>query len=115
MIALDWAPALGRPFELLAASFGTSVVLYKVLPAAESQDGKLGQLEVSVASELQHPDEVWKLQFNMLGNTLGCSLDGRPEIWFWMPPLTGGPWTAVSRILGAEQQQAVDAEGEMLD
>lgn len=85
------------------------VVMYKALPT----DGPDG-LDLAVVCELQHPEPVWKLEFNMLGNTLACSLDGRPEIWFWVPPLTDGPWNVVSRIVGAEQQ-AADAGGGMLD
>eukprot|EP00878_Enallax_costatus_P007761 GHUV01008124.1.p1 GENE.GHUV01008124.1~~GHUV01008124.1.p1 ORF type:complete len:358 (+),score=91.47 GHUV01008124.1:323-1396(+) len=110
LLAINWAPALGRPFELLAASYGTTVVLYKALPAADGAHG----LDVAVMGELQHPEPVWKLEFNMLGNMLACSLDRRPEIWFWVPPLTDGPWRVVSRIVGTEQQ-AVDVGGEMLD
>lgn len=113
MVAVDWAPPLGRPFELLAASYGKTVVLFKVLPAAATADGQPRQLEVSVVCELQHPEAVWKLEFNMLANTLGCSLDVRPEIWFWVPPLTDGPWYVASRIAGAAQQP-VEADGGML-
>jgi hypothetical protein len=43
---------------------------------------------------------VWKLEFNLLGNTLGCSLDGVPEIWFWMSQMSAGPapvWQVVSK------------------
>lgn len=90
------------------------MVLYKVLATAGAVGGQLGQLETTVVCELQHPDKVWKLEFNMLANTLGCSLDGRPEVWFWVPPLNDGPWYVASRITGAEQQ-ASEADGEMLD
>jgi hypothetical protein len=53
-----------------------------------------------VVAELEHPVPVWKLEFNLLGNTLGCSLDGVPEIWFWMSRMSTEPapaWQVVSK------------------
>lgn len=110
-LSVHWAPALGRPFELIAASFGSTVVLYKVQQARSSnstaaydQQRQLGQLEVVQLQKLAHPAPVWKLEFSMIGSTMACSLDGRPEVWLWMP-LLDGVWTAVSKIVGQDQQQ----------
>lgn len=119
---------LGRPYELIAASFGATVVLYKVQQARSSngtaaaaleRPRQLEQLEVVELQVLSHPVPVWKLQFSMVGTTLACSLDGRPEVWLWMPMLDGR-WTAVSKV-GAQQQQQQgsrlggDADSAMVD
>lgn len=108
---MHWAPALGRPYELIAASFGSSVTLFKVVQQTQAVNGsnasatleqappQLGRLEVVQLQKLAHPAPVWKLGFSGMGTTLACSLDGRPEVWLWMP-LMDGAWAAVSRIGG---------------
>ncbi|KAF8062038.1 seh1l [Scenedesmus sp. PABB004] len=102
--ALHWAPALGRPSELLAAAFGALAVIYRLAPAGGdalgAAHGELGSLAAGVVCGCEHPAPVWQLEFNPMGNTLACSLDGAPEVWFWMPPLVEGPWSAVSKITG---------------
>jgi hypothetical protein len=122
-VSAHWAPALGRPYELIAASFGKAVVLYKVQqasgskpPAGLEQQRQLGQLEVVSMQQLSHPEPVWKLEFNMMGTTLACSLDGRPEVWLWMP-LMDGTWAAVSKIGGQQRQGSIRAadDGVMVD
>jgi hypothetical protein len=114
--ALHWAPALGRPREMLAASFGTTAAIYSLSPAASPNDSagagqqqqqpdqqqpQLLGLRAEVIAELEHPVAVWKLEFNLLGNTLGCSLDGVPEIWFWMSRMSAEHeepvWQVVSK------------------
>lgn len=125
VLSVHWAPALGRPFEVIAASFGSTVVLYKVQQARSSspsagleQQRQLGQLEVVPLQQLSHPMPVWKLEFSMMGNTLACSLDGRPEVWLWMPMMDGA-WAAVSKIESQQQDsssgRAVVDEGLMVD
>jgi hypothetical protein len=105
---MHWAPALARPQELLAASFGTTVSLYSISPAAARDSAGLQQLEqqqlqglqAEIVAELKHPMPVWKLEFNMMGNTLACSLDGVPEVWFWMLTLAREEermWRVVSK------------------
>jgi hypothetical protein len=122
-VSVHWAPALGRPYELIAASFGKAVVLYKVRqatsnkpPAGLEQQRQLGQLEVVLMQQLSHPEPVWKLEFNMMGTTLACSLDGVPEVWLWMP-LMDGPWAAVQKIGGQQSQGSMRAadDGLMVD
>jgi len=120
-VSVHWAPALGRPYELIAASFGQTVVLYKVQQAHSSQSvaveqRQLAQLEVLPLQVLQHPAPVWKLEFNMMGTTLACSLDGKPAVWLWMP-LMDGPWAAVSILAGQQHQGSTGAtdDGVMVD
>eukprot|EP00879_Flechtneria_rotunda_P009379 GHRR01009821.1.p1 GENE.GHRR01009821.1~~GHRR01009821.1.p1 ORF type:complete len:412 (+),score=95.87 GHRR01009821.1:55-1290(+) len=117
LIAVHWAPAVGRPMELLAASYGKIVVLYAVsVPpnsrsAAGNASDELLCLEVEVLCEMQHPEDVWKLEFNMMGNTLACSLEARPEVWFWHPNTVDGPWRPVTKLVGknpAELDSMVD-------
>lgn len=121
-VSVHWAPALGRPYELIAASFGHTVGLYKVQQAHSSQSvaveqqRQLAQLEVLPLQVLQHPAPVWKLEFNMMGTTLACSLDGKPAVWLWMP-LMDGPWAAVSKLAGQQHQGSTGAmdDGIMVD
>lgn len=108
LLALHWAPALGRPQELLAASYGKSVVIYRVSAVLQDSSSAAGlageqlmQLEADVMCELDHPAPVWRLEFNLMGNTLGCSLDGMAEVWFWMQQVAG-PWRVVSKIKGQQ-------------
>jgi hypothetical protein len=110
-LSVHWATALGRPYELVAASFGRTVMLYKVQPgssvstaAALDRPQQLEQFEVVELQKLSHPAPVWKLEFSRVGTTLACSLDGTPEVWLWMP-LMDGRWMAVSKIGVQEQQQ----------
>lgn len=116
---MHWAPALGRPYELIAASFGSSVVLYKVVQQQQTSNAsatleqaprQLGRLEVVQLQKLAHPAPVWKLGFSGMGTTLACSLDGRPEVWLWMP-LMDGAWAAVSRIGGGGEGGGGGAAG----
>eukprot|EP00775_Hariotina_reticulata_P004115 gene4115-4361_t len=110
--AVHWAPTLGRPQELLAASFGNAAVIYKVLPAAATDnmaaDG-LGQLAVRVVAQLQHPAAVWKLEFNRLGNTLACSLEDQPAVWLWMPAIDG-QWSLSMKLQGGQQAEQLDMD-----
>lgn len=116
-LSVHWAPALGRPYELVAASFGRTVMLYKVQPgssdstaaAALDRPQQLEQLEVVELQKLSHPAPVWKLEFSRVGTTLACSLDGTPEVWLWMP-LMDGRWMA-SKIGAQEQQQGGSGSG----
>lgn len=121
VVALHWAPALGRPHELLAASYGRCVVLYRVSPAPRGKDEaaqqqqaagggqaaahqhqqqQQGRLRASALQALQHAAPVWRLEFNALGDALACSLDGTPAVWLWMPVLEGS-WQLVTRLAGA--------------
>lgn len=111
--ALDWAPALGRPRELLAAAFGRCAAVYALSSAPPGAGGAL-RLRCELVSVCQHPAAPFKLEFNIMGNTLACSLDGRPEVWFWMPRLADGAWHAVSRIAGAAPPAAT-TDGDMVD
>uniref|UniRef100_A0A383V6E9 Anaphase-promoting complex subunit 4 WD40 domain-containing protein n=1 Tax=Tetradesmus obliquus TaxID=3088 RepID=A0A383V6E9_TETOB len=130
--AMHWAPALSRPRELLAASFGSTVALYSLTPAAAQyntvsnntlqQPGQqqLAGLQVELVTVMEHPAPVWKLEFNMIGNTLACSLDGMPEVWFWMPVgmqrLEGlAEWSVVSKIKGNPEAKAQASDDHMLD
>lgn len=97
-VSVHWAAALGRPYELIAASFGSRVGLFKVLPSSNAAQQQQ-RLQVSPLQQLVHPAPVWKLEFNALGTTLACSLDGQPEVWLWMP-MMDGPWAAVSKLVG---------------
>jgi len=110
--AVHWAPTLGRPHELLAASFGNAAVIYKVLPAAANGNvvpDELGQLAVQVVARLQHPVAVWKLEFNRLGNALACSLEGLPAVWLWMPAMDG-QWSVGMKLQGGQQAEQLDMD-----
>ncbi|KAF6259042.1 hypothetical protein COO60DRAFT_1051381 [Scenedesmus sp. NREL 46B-D3] len=121
--ALHWAPALGQPRELLAASFGSTVALYSLSPTASLNDAGDGPqqqqllgLQAELIAELAHPVPVWKLEFNFLGNTLGCSLDGVPELWFWMARMgEHEEWHVVSKIKGITDVKDQSADDHMLD
>jgi hypothetical protein len=109
--AMHWAPTLSRPRELLAASYGKTVALYSLSAAAarnsaglqqqDQQQQRLAGLQAEVVNEMGHPVPVWKLEFNMIGNMLACSLDGVPEVWFWMSSIAKAEeemsWRLVSK------------------
>jgi hypothetical protein len=105
------------------------VVLYKVVQkqqagrdgastALEQAPRALRRLEVVQLQKLAHLAPVWKLEFSGMGNTLACSLDGRPEVWLWMPRMDGA-WAAISRLGagggGVGAQEAGDGDGVMVD
>jgi hypothetical protein len=106
--ALRWAPACGRPYELLAAAYGSCVVLYQVTqgsqasaPAAADQGAaSVPVLRVTALQQLRHPAAVFQLEFNSLGTSLAASLAGSPEVWLWMPALSG-EWEATTRLAGS--------------
>jgi hypothetical protein len=95
-ISLHWAPTLGRPYELVAVSYGASVGVTRL-------DGSPTSLEPTSLGLLTHPSRVWRVEFNAHGNALGASLEagaaGVGEVWLYMPTL-GGVWGAVSKIEG---------------
>jgi hypothetical protein len=105
--ALHWAPACGRPYELLAAAYGSSVVLYQVTQApgaaaaaAATEQSAAPLLRVKALQALRHPAGVYQLEFNGLGTTLAASLNDSPDIWLWMPALSG-VWEATTRLAGS--------------
>lgn len=95
-VALSWAPALGAPHELAAASFGATVAVFRLAGAPTA-------LSATRAALLRHPRRVWRVEFSEHGGALGCGVEGAgaalPEVWLFMPDL-GGNWRAVSRIVG---------------
>lgn len=104
--ALHWAPTLGRPFELAAASFGADVAVFRL-------DGAPTALATRRVALLPHPGRVWRVEFNGHGNALGASVEaagggGEPSVWIWMPAM-GGEWTAVSRIKGGAAVDDMDS------
>jgi hypothetical protein len=105
---------MGRPHELLAAAFGSCVGLYCVQQQAQTAANSILELEVTLVQELQHPGDVWQLEFNRLGTSLACSLDGSPEVWLWMPVLEG-TWQMVTKLAGGGGGAGAAAEVTMVD
>eukprot|EP00877_Chromochloris_zofingiensis_P005053 jgi/Chrzof1/14549/Cz09g07010.t1 len=93
-IAVDWAPTLGRPYDLVAVSFGATVTVFKVT-------GTPTKLDIDVVSQLRNPSSVWRIEFSLTTSTLACSLSDPAEIWLWMPSFSGS-WRPVSRIVSGK-------------
>lgn len=107
-VALHWAPTLGRPFELAAASFGSEVAVFRL-------DGAPDALEARRVALLQHPGRVWRVEFNGHGNALGASVEAaggeQAAVWIHMPNLAGD-WVPVSRIQGGAAPPSFDDDGD---
>ena len=86
-----WAPAMGRPFDLVAVAAGPVVLLWRL-------DGGADAVEGEQLARLQHEAGVWQVEWNMLGSWLAASTEGG-EVCLWRPDL-GGEWLLLTRITG---------------
>ena len=90
--SVHWAPTMGRPCELVAASHGSIVDLF-------SLSGDTSALQVDLTSSLEHTAPVWKVEFNMLGTCLAVATEAN-LVHLWKPDF-GGKWLLVSSVAGS--------------
>jgi WD40 repeat protein len=98
--AVAWAPAAGRPRELLAAAAGGRVVLWALRGAADAPEAE----RVAV---LEHGAPVWQLAWNWLGSWLAASTEAG-EVCLWRPDLAG-EWRLLNRVGAAPTEGSMDA------
>ncbi|EFN52103.1 hypothetical protein CHLNCDRAFT_139397 [Chlorella variabilis] len=91
-----WAPAMGRPCDVVAVAAGATVLLWELWGTADG-------LQSRQLVRLQHATPVWQVAWNPLGNWLAASIEGR-EVCMWRPDL-GGEWLLLSRFAAAPKNK----------
>jgi nucleoporin SEH1 len=81
---VSWAPNMGRSYHLIAsASKDTTARIWKFnlpKPTQDTNTKKTTQQVVSTA--LEHPREVWRVEWNLIGSVLVTSGDdGIVRVW----------------------------------
>jgi WD40 repeat protein len=89
--AVDWAPRLGRPHELIAvACNSTKVVLWSVKDRSDAP-------HIDQVAVLDHESPVWQVKWNMFGNWLATSCDNG-EVHMWRPDFSG-EWLLLNKVV----------------
>eukprot|EP00798_Chlamydomonas_sp_ICE-L_P011473 gene11473-34189_t len=101
--SLHWAPTLGRQVDLLAVAHGCFVDIFSLAGSLSSQD----KLNCELLASLEHSSNVWKVEFNMLGNCLASATDCN-HVHLWKSDFVGA-WQLVSVIQGAEDAEEAEA------
>jgi nucleoporin SEH1 len=82
-----WAPNMGRSYQLIATASKDGIVrIFKLTDkdkASKASASKSGKWHVTlVAAFDDHKAEVWKVEWNILGNILSSSGDdGKVRLW----------------------------------
>uniref|UniRef100_A0A061SB81 Nucleoporin SEH1 n=1 Tax=Tetraselmis sp. GSL018 TaxID=582737 RepID=A0A061SB81_9CHLO len=79
---MHWAPALGRPQELLAVGSASAVEVWSLTGTADSS------MQAEMVARLDAGASVWKVEWNMLGTALAVSTEAR-EVLIFTPTLLG--------------------------
>jgi hypothetical protein len=99
--SVHWAPTMGRPCELIAASRGASVDIV-------SLTGDTSSLATELLATLEHSAPVWRLEFNMFGTCLAAATETN-LVHLWKPDFVG-KWLLVSVVAGSPDAAAEDSE-----
>jgi WD40 repeat protein len=99
VVAVDWAPRLGRPHELIAVAYSNNRV------ALWSVKGRSDAPQIDKVAALDHEASVWQVKWNMFGNWLATSCDNG-EVCMWRPDFSG-EWLLLNKVVAGG-----DAEGE---
>lgn len=81
VLAVAWAPPMGRPMELIAVSTGAEVLLW-------SMRGPVDDPEIDKVAVLKHDSPVWQVKWNFFGNWLAASTNFK-QVCLWRPDFTG--------------------------
>jgi WD40 repeat protein len=99
VVAVDWAPRLGRPHELIAVAYSNNRV------ALWSVKGRSDTPQIDEVAVLYHEAAVWQVKWNIFGNWLAISCDNG-EVCMWRPDFSG-EWLLLNKVLAGG-----DGEGE---
>lgn len=101
VVAVDWAPRLGRPHELIAVAYNNNRV------EIWSVKGRSHAPQIDEVVVLDHEASVWQVKWNMFGNWLATSCDNG-EICMWRPDFSG-EWLLLNKVVAGggdgDQQQ----------
>ncbi|MEW5301758.1 MAG: hypothetical protein WDW36_004596 [Sanguina aurantia] len=112
---LDWAPAMGRPVELLAAGSGSCAdvfVLSRDEGGSSSSGGGGGGVVGELYEALQHQGAVWKVEWDLLGISLAVGTDAQ-RVYVWRADLAG-VWRTTS-LLEGDASASFGGEDDMRD
>jgi hypothetical protein len=99
--SLHWAPAMGRPQDMLASAHGSRVAVWGL-------HGDTGSPATELLGCLEHDAAVVKVEFNMLGTCLAAATQAR-GVHVWRADLVGR-WLRLCVATGVDEPPPGAAE-----